>query len=177
MKPIFLIGFTAVGKTTIGKRLASRLGLNFLDADEYLEKKYHSSIGGMMAGCGIEKFRKREKVILIEISQLQDTVIATGGGMPTWDDNIDLMLARGTVIYLEASVAALTKRLIEVRDSRPTVMGLDDEGIRKHVENVLPKRIPIYERAHFSVSAETLVTEDDEIALTEEIATIILSNK
>lgn len=177
MKPIFLIGFTAVGKTTIGKRLANRLGLNFVDADEYLERKYHSTIGGMMDGCGIEKFRKREKVILIEISQLQDTVIATGGGMPTWDDNIDLMLSSGTVIYLEASVETLTKRLIEVQDSRPTVRGLDEDGIRKHVENLLPKRVPIYERAHFSVSAENLLTEDDEMALIEEIATIILSDK
>lgn len=177
MKPIFLIGFTAVGKTTIGRRLAQRMGLNFVDADEYLERKYHSSISGMMEGCGIEKFRKREKVILIEISQLQDTIIATGGGMPIWEDNIDLMLSRGTVVYLEASIDALTKRLILVRDSRPTVAGLDDEGIRKHVEQLLPKRAPIYERAHYTVSAERLTTEEDEIALTEQIASLFSMHK
>lgn len=173
MRPVFLVGFTAVGKTTIGRRLAQHLGLQFVDADEYLERKYHSTIGGMMDGCGIEKFRKREKVILIEISLLQDTIIATGGGMPIWEDNMDLMLQRGTVIYLEASVAALTQRLILVRDSRPTVAGLDNEGIRKHVEQLLPKRAPVYERAHQTISAENLANEADEIAIVKQIASII----
>lgn len=173
MRPVFLVGFTAVGKTTIGRRLAQHLGLQFVDADEYLERKYHSTIGGMMDGCGIEKFRKREKVILIEISLLQDTIIATGGGMPIWEGNMDLMLQRGTVIYLEASVAALTQRLILVRDSRPTVAGLDNEGIRKHVEQLLPKRAPVYERAHQTISAENLANEADEIAIVKQIASII----
>lgn len=173
MRPLFLIGFTAVGKTTIGRRLAQQLGLKFVDADEYLEKKYHSSIGGMMEGCGIDKFRKREKVILIEISQFQDTVIATGGGMPIWEDNMDLMLNRGIVIYLKASVDALTQRLIIVQESRPTVAGLDAAGIRKHVEQLLPKRAPVYERAHFTVSAESLANEEDEIDIVQQIAQII----
>lgn len=161
MKPIFIVGFTAVGKTTVGRKLAERLGKPFIDADEYLEQKYHSSIGSMFEGCGVEKFRKREKVILIELSQKQDTVIATGGGLPTWDDNMETMINRGTVIYLKASPEAIAKRLIEVKDTRPTVYGLDDEGIREHVKSLLPKREVFYAQAQITIDAEHLETSQD----------------
>lgn len=173
MKPIFLIGFTAVGKTTIGTKLAKALGLPFVDTDQYLEKKYHSTIGGMIECCGVDKFRKREKVILIELSQYQDVVFATGGGVAADADNIALMLNRGIVIYLEASPETLAKRLYQVKATRPLVADLDEEGVRGYVDATLPMRLPYYQQAHFTVRAEELTTPEDEEMIVEDILKLL----
>lgn len=173
MKPIFLIGFTAVGKTTIGRKLAEKLALPFVDTDVYLARKYHSSISDMITCCGVDKFRKREKVILLELSQYQDVVIATGGGMAAHDDNIQTMKLRGTVIYLQASPEALTKRLFSVKDSRPLVADLNEEGVKGYVEATLPMRLPYYEQAHFTVAVEGLETTEDEDKVVEKIMELL----
>ncbi|MDO5036547.1 MAG: shikimate kinase [Porphyromonas sp.] len=173
MKPIFIIGFTGVGKTTVGKELAKRLDLNFIDTDDFIASRYNTSIDSMFATCGIEKFRKREKVVLIELSQKQNSVIATGGGLATYSDNMDLMLERGTVIYLEAPTSALAKRLYLVRESRPAVADKDEAGVLQYVEEWLPKRLPTYERANFRVDATHLTTDDDVSKVVDEIISLI----
>lgn len=173
MKPIFLIGFTAVGKTTIGRKLAAKLDVPFVDTDVYLERKYHSSIGDMMECCGVDKFRKREKVILLELSQYQNVVFATGGGMAAHDDNIQTMKLRGIVIYLQASPEALSKRLFSVKDSRPLVADLDEAGVKGYVAATLPMRTPYYEQAHFTVQVEQLDTPEDEDRVVEEILKLL----
>ncbi|WP_288904587.1 shikimate kinase [uncultured Porphyromonas sp.] len=161
MKPIFLVGFPAVGKTTIGRELAKLLQLSFVDTDLYIERKYHSSVSAMIGCCGLEKFRKREKVILIELSQLQDVVIATGGGMASHDDNISTMKQRGTVVYLKASPQLLAEWLYLYRESRPAVAHLDREGVKQYVEATLPVREPFYTQADITieVTAEATTTE------------------
>lgn len=173
MKPIFLIGFTAVGKTTVGRKLAEKLDLPFVDTDAYLARKYHSSISDMIGCCGVDKFRKREKVILLELSQYQDVVIATGGGMASHDDNIETMKLRGTVIYLQASPETLSRRLFSVKDSRPLVADLDQEGVKRYVAATLPMRTPYYERAHYTVQVEQLDTPDDEDRVVAEILKLL----
>ncbi|MBR8702609.1 shikimate kinase [Porphyromonas levii] len=173
MKPIFLIGFTAVGKSTVGRKLAAKLGLPFVDTDVYIARKYHSSISDMMACCGVDKFRKREKVILLELAQYQDVVIATGGGMAANDDNIQTMKLRGTVIYLQASTEALSSRLFSVKESRPLVADLDEEGVKGYVAATLPMRSPYYEQAHHTIQVEHLDTPEDEDRVVEEILKLL----
>lgn len=173
MKPIFLVGFTAVGKTTVGKALAERLGQAFIDTDLFIEWRYNSSVEQMFESCGVEKFRKREKVVLIELSLRQNTVIATGGGLATYSDNMELMKQRGTVIYLQASPTTLAERLYLVRQSRPAVAGKDKAGVQNYVEELLPKRTPIYQQAHHTVSAEELTTEADVAKLVEQIVALL----
>lgn len=173
MKPIFLIGFTGVGKTTIGRKLAAKLNLPFVDTDIYLARKYHSSIGDMIECCGVDKFRKREKVILLELSQYQDVVIATGGGMASHDDNIQTMKLRGTVIYLEASPEILSERLFSVKDSRPLVAHLDEGGVRDYVDATLPLRLPYYQQAHHTVPVHQLDTPEDEDKVVEELLKLL----
>lgn len=173
MNAIFIVGFTGVGKTTVGKALAEKLELSFIDTDHFLEWRYHSTVTNMFETCGVEKFRKREKVALIELSQKKDTVISTGGGMATYDDNMELMLQRGTVIYLQAPPEVLAKRLFDVRDTRPAVAGKELSGVQAYVDNLLPKRAPIYEKATFTIDATHLESEEEVSKVVEEIVKLL----
>lgn len=174
--PLFLVGFAAVGKTTIGKLLAERLGKHFIDTDEYIQMKYHNGIGTMMQECGIEKFRKREKVILLELAQRKDSLISTGGGMATWDDNMETMLQRGIVLYLSATPEELIERLYLVRASRPLVQGMTREEVEAYVRHTLPKRLPYYEQAHLTVPVPRLTTERDAHAVVKEAMLLLAQN-
>lgn len=161
MKSISLIGFSAVGKTTVGERLAQRLGKEFVDLDSFVEERYHSSITEMFRSCGVDKFRKREKAALIELTLRKDTVLATGGGAPMAPGNMDLLVERTTVVYLHAAPEDLARRLSLVRDSRPLVARLSDEEIKEYVMRTLPERENVYRRAHITVEATPLVTDED----------------
>lgn len=176
-RPIFLIGFSGVGKTTIGRHLAEMTGRTFVDTDAYIEKKYHSSITDMFACCGIDKFRKRETVILIELSQYKDLIIATGGGMPCTDNNIDIMKSRGTVVYLYSNMDSLTDRLEICKADRPLVAHLDKEGIRRYVEETLPKRELYYTQAHHTVDVSGMMTIEDEKRMAEHILSVLNTPK
>ncbi len=162
MKPIFLIGFSGVGKTTIARRLAQDLQMDFVDTDDFLTRRYHSTITHMFATCGIEKFRKRERAAIIELAHLQDTVIATGGGLPTHDDNLDLMLDSGVVIYLSASVPTIAQRLYLVRESRPLVADKTKQEVEQYVQETLPQHEKYYSRAHLTINADRMTTPQDE---------------
>lgn len=163
MKPIFIIGFPGVGKSTIGRRVADMMGLPFVDTDQFLETRYHSSVSSMIGGCGIEKFRKRETAALIELSNKSDTIISTGGGLPTFGDNMDLMLRKGIVLYLTSTEEQLAHRLYLVRATRPAVADLDMEGVLEYVRTLLPHRHTYYSRAHITVDAGTLMNEEEEV--------------
>lgn len=161
MKPIFLVGMPAVGKTTIGRELAKALGVPFVDTDVFIERRYHSDVSDMIACCGIEKFRKREKVALLELSCHHDVVIATGGGMACYDDNMATMTSRGITIYLTSSIEILSQRLYTYRESRPAVAHLDQEGVRQYIEATLPLRQHYYQQAHFTLNVNRLDTPQE----------------
>lgn len=170
MKPIFLVGLPAVGKTTIGRELARTLEVPFVDTDIFIERRYHSQVSDMIQCCGLEKFRKREKVALLELSNHQNVVIATGGGMASHDDNMATMKSRGITIYLTASIEVLTERLYTYRESRPAVAGLDKEGVRQYIEATLPQRAPYYEQADMTLNVDRLDTPEE---VAKAVATII----
>ena len=151
MRPLFLIGLPGVGKSTIGRIVAERLGVRFVDTDLFVESRYHASISSMIGCCGIDKFRKRERVALLELLQVEDTLIATGGGLPTWEDNMDRMLAHGLVVYLRSPLDILADRLYSVRATRPAVADKTRSEVRDYLERVSDKREPHYSRAHVTV--------------------------
>lgn len=162
MKPIFVVGFPGVGKSTVGCWMAQMLKLAFIDTDDYLECKYHSTISTMISGCGIEKFRKRETAVLIELSHKSDVVISTGGGLPTFGDNMELMLHRGIVLHLTSDEEELARRLYSVRATRPAVAHRDLQGVREYVSTLLPRRDRYYSRAHITVDATYLRNREEE---------------
>ena len=102
MERIFLIGFMGSGKTTLGKALAQKLGVDFIDLDLYIETRYHKTVREIFAESGEERFRQIEKSLLHEVADFENVIIAAGGGTPCFFDNIDYMNGHGTCVYLKA---------------------------------------------------------------------------
>lgn len=169
MRPLFLIGLPGVGKSTIGRLVAERLGLTFVDTDLFVESRYHASISSMVACCGIDKFRKRERAALLELLQAEDTLIATGGGLPIWEDNMDRMLANGLVVYLRSPLDLLAERLYTVRATRPAVAEKTHSEVRDYLESISEKREPYYSRAQVVVPIGHLRSAEEERDAAEQV--------
>lgn len=162
-----------MGKSTIGRIVADRLGLTFVDTDLFVESRYHASISSMVACCGIDKFRKRERVALLELLQEQDTLIATGGGLPIWEDNMDRMLAHGLVVYLRSPLDLLAERLYSVRATRPAVAEKTRNEVRDYLEVISEKREPYYSRAQVVVPIGHLRSAKEERDAAEQVIAAI----
>ena len=173
MRPLFLIGLPGVGKSTIGRIVAERLGVRFVDTDLFVESRYHATISSMIGCCGIDKFRKRERVALLELLQVEDTLIATGGGLPIWEDNMDQMLACGLVVYLRSPLDILADRLYNVRATRPAVADKTRSEVRNYLEMVSEKRELYYSRAHVTVPIGQLRNSAEERKAAELVVSAI----
>ena len=158
-----------MGKSTIGRIVAERLGLQFVDTDLFVESRYHATISSMIGCCGIDKFRKRERVALLELLQMEDTLIATGGGLPTWEDNMDRMLAHGLVVYLRSPLDILADRLYSFRATRPAVADKTRGEVGDYLERVSEKREPHYSRAQVVVPIGHLRTAEEERIAAEQV--------
>ena len=91
MKCIALIGYMCVGKTTVGRDLARRLGLRFYDLDWYIEERFHKRVSAIFAEEGEARFRELERRMLHEVAQFEDIVLSCGGGTPAHFDNMDFL--------------------------------------------------------------------------------------
>ena len=108
---IFLVGYMYSGKSTIGKQLAKKLGIAFIDTDLLFEQSYHTSIPLFFKRYGETAFRKLERMILEHsIDENQPHVISTGGGTACHNNNMDWINAHGISVYLEMSAAAICAR-------------------------------------------------------------------
>jgi shikimate kinase len=145
---IFLIGFMGSGKTTLGKKIASRLGYSFVDMDKAIEQEQGKSIPELFESLGEEKFRKIEADWLKKF-QAGNTVVATGGGAPCHHTNLEIMKAKGTTVYLRSSPGNLAKRLFDSPASRPLINHVkhDLTGLTAFVTSKLAEREPFYNQS------------------------------
>lgn len=118
---IFLIGFMGCGKTTLGRRLASRLGYAFVDLDEIFEARAGMTIAEYFSAFGEDAFRKLESEVLKQTKYPENTVVSTGGGLPCFFDNLDWMNAHGKTVYIKLSPKTLAGRLENEKDQRPVL--------------------------------------------------------
>ncbi|HSI37894.1 MAG TPA: shikimate kinase [Methylotenera sp.] len=137
---IFFIGLMGAGKTTIGRLLAKQMGKVFYDSDHEIERKTGVKIPLIFELEGEAGFRKREAAVIEELSQLDNIVMATGGGAVLAPENRALLKNNGHVIYLRANVHDLWQRTRNDK-TRPLLQGGD---IKQKLEQLYIERDPIY---------------------------------
>lgn len=137
---IFLVGPMGVGKTTIGYQIAQILSMNFIDSDQEIEKRAGVSIPTIFEYEGEDGFRQREQNIIAELTQFNNIVLSTGGGVILNADNRKHLQNRGYVIYLHASVDDLLERTAHSQN-RPL---LQTPNPREKLETLLSQRHPLY---------------------------------
>lgn len=153
-KHIILIGFMGSGKTTIGKQLAAELNMPFIDSDEVIEKQEGKSINQIFDEKGEDVFRKLEQDFISTLENKEPSVIAVGGGMPCFEDNINRLKALGQVFYLNVSLMTLTQRLMNNRENRPLLAELSQNELSAHVFERLTNRTVFYRQANSIIPNE-----------------------
>ena len=152
----FLMGFMGSGKSTVGRKLAKRLNLNFIDLDKYIESEMNSSITELF-NLGESSFRKTESECLARVIEENPKVlVALGGGTPCHNNNLDLILASGTAIYLQLGSKELYSRLSMDRGKRPLIAELNDEELLRYIEETLATREKYYNKAYLVQNALSL---------------------
>lgn len=158
---IFLIGFMGCGKSTMGRKLASKLGCNFIDLDDRFETAESMKITQYFSQFGEEAFRLKEAEYLKWINYPENVVVSTGGGLPCFYDNMDWMKANGKVIYIKLSPKILADRLEHGKEERPLLHGKHGDDLVNFIAEKLAERETYYLRANIiaeglSLSAEKL---------------------
>lgn len=159
---LFLVGYRGTGKSTVGRCVATRLGWDFVDADDRLEAVAGQTIAEVFAAEGEAGFRDREAAVLVELSRLENAVIATGGGVALRPANRD-RLADGFVAWLTASPSVIWDRIAYDPESRARRPNLTAAGGLQEVQTVLATREPLY-RAVADVIVPTEDRSPDEVA-------------
>lgn len=147
MSLIFLVGFMGVGKTTIAKKLAKKLSYDWLDTDMLIAQKEGLTITEIFSLKGEAHFRKLEKEIMHSLVDRTNLVIATGGGMPCYNNLMDEMNNLGITVYLERSSKELFHRLKNATQNRPLLQQKSDEELLLYIEENLNVRISTYQKA------------------------------
>jgi shikimate kinase len=160
MMKIFLIGFMGCGKSTTGKKLAKRLGYDFIDLDHEMEKQTGSTIANYFALHGEDAFRQLESRTLKEFDYPPNCVVATGGGAPCYFDNMDWMNSNGLTVYINMSPVALAQRLEKGKAKRPLLRDLSEEQLIAFIEGKLTERDGFYSRASMIVNGVNLSADN-----------------
>lgn len=164
--PIYLIGYMAAGKTTVGRLLAERLGWHFVDLDEAFAEIYGQTPAEYIRQHGIEEFRRKEKYVVEDLAELpiEKVIYATGGGYPCWEDNMECLAELGTSIYLKWKPKHLAQRLMLTDLSqRPVLQGRTEEELLAFITPQLEAREPFYMKADYviEVPVKDIAEEDD----------------
>jgi shikimate kinase len=146
-KPIVLVGLMGVGKSTVGKRLAQRLSLPFVDADSEIETAAGMTITEIFEAFGEAYFRDGERRVIARLMDGSAKVIATGGGAFINAETRALILAESVAVWLDASLDVLVER-VQRRDTRPLLRNRDPHAALADLAAV---RNPIYAEAPIHV--------------------------
>jgi len=166
MQNLILIGPMGSGKTTVGKQLAKRTRMDFVDSDHMIEDRCGVSISTIFDIEGEEGFRKRETKMLAELVDRTGIVLATGGGAIISEENRILLRKSGFVVYLKTSIETQLSRT-QKNQNRPL---LDDVDAEKKLTQLMDERGALYEQ-----EADLVVTSGDRMVskVVEEILAAI----
>lgn len=177
--PIYLIGYMAAGKTTVGRILASKLGWHFVDLDEAFAEIHSKTPAEYIREYGIEEFRYKEKYVLEDLAELpiEKVIYATGGGYPCWEDNMECLKELGTSVYLKWKPEHLAKRLMLTDLSiRPVLQGRTEEELLAFITPQLQAREPFYTKADHVIEAPVKdIAEEDDKNIAEILYQLIIN--
>lgn len=165
-RPLVLVGLMGVGKTTVGKRLAARLNVKFLDADAEIEKAADMSVADIFDRYGESGFRDGERRVIARLLNDKPMVLATGGGAFMNDETRALIKEKALAIWLDADLAVLADR-VSRRPTRPLLIGKDPLAV---LSDLAAKRNPIYAQAHIHVMSNRTPHEETVQAILEALA-------
>jgi len=148
-RSVVLVGLMGCGKSSIGRRLASRLSLPFIDADEEIERVAQKSISEIFADHGESFFRDRESRVIARLLDSGPQVLATGGGAFITAGTRDKIRNAGLSIWLRAELPVLMRR-VGKRDTRPLLKSGDPEAVMR---DLMEKRYPVYAEADLTVES------------------------
>lgn len=140
---IILTGFMGTGKSTIGHKLAQRLGRPFVDSDQLIEADAGCSIADIFAQQGEAAFRKHEENLAKKLAQQQGLVIATGGGLVMNPENVKVLLASGRIICLRATPREIYARISQQPQIRPLLM--QPQPLQR-ITDLLQQRESVYQQ-------------------------------
>lgn len=150
-RAIVLVGLMGVGKSTVGRRLAGRLRLPFVDADHAIEEAAGMTVAEIFDRFGEPYFRDGERRVIARLMDGTPKVIATGGGAFINDETRALILAESTAIWLHAHPDVLAER-VGRRDTRPLLRGRNPRQVLGELAAI---RDPIYAEAHIHITSNT----------------------
>ena len=146
-RPLVLVGMMGAGKTTVGRRVASRLGRQFIDSDEEIERAAQMTIPEIFEQRGEAEFRAGEMRVIARLLKEPDIVLATGGGAFVNPDTRALVKAGAVSVWLKADLDVLFER-VSRRSNRPLLKTADPRGT---LEKLIADRYPIYQEADLTV--------------------------
>lgn len=158
---VVLVGLPGSGKSTFGRQLAQELGFPFLDLDQQIEEKYLIKIPDIFSVYGEGKFREWETLTLVELLDRDSSfVLASGGGAPCFNDNMDLINSKSISVYLDVPLESISQRLqVSKVQNRPMFQGLDQGEIILKLKSLLVSREHFYNQAKIKLSGEDFSAE------------------
>lgn len=153
---LFIIGYKSSGKTTIGKKLAQKLKMEFIDLDHAIEERENRSVPEIYTEIGDTEFRKLEWEVLREIVKKDNIIVSTGGGAPCHCNNMSLMEKYGDVLYIHLDNDTLVSRLKHATKDRPIVLNKTDEELRDYIADLRNRCEHHYTRAKYIIEGKDI---------------------
>ncbi|WP_341235080.1 shikimate kinase [uncultured Sulfitobacter sp.] len=155
-KSVVLVGMMGAGKTAVGRALAVKLGVPFLDSDHEIEAAANLTVPEIFERDGEPFFRKRETEVIARLLEEEPGILSTGGGAFLAEINRDLISAKGVSVWLEADIDLIWNR-VRHRNTRPL---LRTSNPRKTLEELFEARVPIYKLANLSTTSKPSLSID-----------------
>jgi shikimate kinase len=158
---IFLIGLMGSGKSILGKKISQSIQLPFIDLDNEIEKQEGLKVSEIFSTRGEEYFRTLEAAALRKHSKTNEFVMATGGGVPCFHDNMNFITQTGTSIFLNTPIKDIIKRMDGLqKDVRPILATVPDEQLEDKLISLLQQRLSFYKQAHITINGATATVEE-----------------
>jgi shikimate kinase len=157
---IFFIGFMGSGKSTLGKKVANKLGLDFFDLDEEIVKGEGVSVSEIFQQKGEMYFRNLETDYLKQFTEKSGQfLLALGGGTPCFNNNMGLVNEHGLSVYLKYNAGMLHSRLVNAKSSRPLLRDKSDKELKHYIELTLTEREQYYSQAEIIIEDKNISIE------------------